>query len=131
VLGKEHPHTATTYDNIAAVYRNQGKYDEALELHQKALYIRENVLGKEHPYTAYTYENIARVYSDQGKYVEALEWCCKGYRILLHRLGDTHPHTMDAENSMRVVYRKAELSKPFEQWLQMEINKEPDHEKKY
>ena len=30
-LGKEHPDTATTYNNIASVYQNQGDYGQALE----------------------------------------------------------------------------------------------------
>jgi tetratricopeptide (TPR) repeat protein len=41
VLGKEHPDTATTYNNIANVYYSQGKYEEALEWYNKALTIRE------------------------------------------------------------------------------------------
>jgi tetratricopeptide (TPR) repeat protein len=46
VLGKEHPHTATTYNNIAEVYDNQGDHPRALEWFHKALAINEKALGK-------------------------------------------------------------------------------------
>ena len=73
ILGKEHPSTATTYNNIAAIYKNQGKYEDALVWYRKDLVISENVFGKDYPNTAVTYNNIAGVYRDQGKYENALE----------------------------------------------------------
>ncbi len=35
VLGKDHPATAATYNNIAGVYDNQGDYVRALEWYEK------------------------------------------------------------------------------------------------
>ena len=61
MLGNEHPSTASTYNNIATVYYNQGDYAKALEWLGKASVIFEKVLGKEHPRTASTYNNIAIV----------------------------------------------------------------------
>ena len=49
VLGKEHPDTATTCNNIAVVYASQGNYSKALEWYRKTLLIEEKLLGKEHP----------------------------------------------------------------------------------
>ena len=66
-LGKEHPDTATTYNNIASVYQDMGQLDLALEFFKKALAIREATLGKEHPDTANSYNNIALVYQDMGR----------------------------------------------------------------
>jgi tetratricopeptide (TPR) repeat protein len=51
VLGKNHPDTATTYNNIAITYYKQGKPQKALAYLEKALKIQEKVLGKEHPAT--------------------------------------------------------------------------------
>ncbi|MDE6784003.1 MAG: tetratricopeptide repeat protein, partial [Ruminococcus sp.] len=59
VLGKEHPNTATTYNNIAVVYQDKGEYDKALEYYEKALKICESVLGKTHPLTVAISQNIA------------------------------------------------------------------------
>ena len=54
VLGKEHPDTAATYNNIAVVYRAQGDYAKALEYYRKANAVFLSVLGEEHPYTQFT-----------------------------------------------------------------------------
>ena len=58
MLGKDHPSTATTYNNIAGVYSDQGEYGKALQWYQKALKISEKVLGKEHPNTIIIVNNI-------------------------------------------------------------------------
>ena len=34
VLGKEHPSTLTSMNNLAMVLRDQGKYEQAEEMHQ-------------------------------------------------------------------------------------------------
>ena len=48
-----------TYNNIAIVYKKQGKYEEALDYYNKALTIKLNKLGEDHPDVASTYNNIA------------------------------------------------------------------------
>ena len=48
VLGKDHVDVAKSYNNMAVVYRAQGKYGEALELYEQSLAIRIKVFGKEH-----------------------------------------------------------------------------------
>jgi len=57
-LGKEHPDTATAYNNIASVYLYQRDYPKALEWYQKSLVIYEKILGKKHPLTINTHNNI-------------------------------------------------------------------------
>ncbi len=68
-MGKEHPATATTYNNIAVVYWNMGKLDLALEYFQKALAIREARLGEDHPDTKKTKEalDILKKQMSQGQ----------------------------------------------------------------
>ena len=61
VLGKDHPSTGTTYNNIAGVYDSQGDYPKALEWYQKALNILEKRLGTEHPNTLIVKSNIERL----------------------------------------------------------------------
>ncbi len=48
-LGPEHPHVATSLNNLARLYRDQGHYAEAEPLYQRSLEIREKALGPEHP----------------------------------------------------------------------------------
>ncbi|MDR0459292.1 MAG: tetratricopeptide repeat protein [Coriobacteriales bacterium] len=83
---------------------NQGDYPKALELHQKALAIKEEVLGDRHPSTAMTYSNIAAVYHAQGDYPKALEWNQKALAIKEEVLGDRHPDTATTYNNIAVVY---------------------------
>ncbi len=73
VLGKEHPDTLGSINNLAEVLSRQGKYDEAEEMHRQALALKETVLGKEHPSTLTSVNNLAEVLSRQGKYDEAEE----------------------------------------------------------
>ena len=51
VLGKEHPDTLGSVNNLAALYHDQGRYGEAEPLYKRALEASERVLGKEHPDT--------------------------------------------------------------------------------
>ncbi|QNU68298.1 tetratricopeptide repeat protein [Ruminiclostridium herbifermentans] len=104
VLGKEHPDTATTYNNIAGVYEAQGEYGKAIEWYQKALYICEKVLGKEHPSTATTYNNIAGVYRAQGEYGKALELYQKALDIRENMLGKEHPYAATTYNNIAGIY---------------------------
>ena len=74
VLGKEHPDTAISYNNIGTVYYIKGDYDNALKYLFKALEIREKKLGPEHPLTRTTYRNIGNVYMKMGNKQEAQKW---------------------------------------------------------
>ena len=60
-------------NNLAEVLDSQGKYEEAEEMHQQALELREKVLGHEHPATLTSMNNLAGCSSSQGKYEEAEE----------------------------------------------------------
>ena len=60
LLGKEHPSTLGSMNNLALVLSKQGKYDEAEEMHRQALALRERMLGKEHPYASFFAEARAK-----------------------------------------------------------------------
>ena len=74
MLGKEHPSTAATYNNMANVYYSQGDYPKSLEFYEKALKIAEKVLGKEHPKTNITFNNLAITYEKSGNPQPFEEW---------------------------------------------------------
>jgi tetratricopeptide (TPR) repeat protein len=71
--GTEHPSTLTSMNNLALVLSDQGKHEQAEEMHRQALGLRETVLGKEHPSTLTSMNNLANVLRDQGKYEQAEE----------------------------------------------------------
>jgi tetratricopeptide (TPR) repeat protein len=58
-LGSEHPKLATWLNNLAGLYSDQGKYEEAELLYERALAIYERKLGPNHPYTVSTRESYA------------------------------------------------------------------------
>ena len=62
VLGPEHPDTAKSLNNLAALYQDMGEYAKAEPLYQEALRIRQKVLGSEHPDTATSLNNLAALY---------------------------------------------------------------------
>lgn len=69
----EHPSTLTSMNNLATVWNDQGKYEQAESMHQQALGLTEAVLGKELPDKLTNMNNLATVLSRQGKYKRAEE----------------------------------------------------------
>ena len=61
MLGKEHPDTAQSLDNLAHCYADQGKYKEAEPLYQRALAICERVMGADHPETKRVRNNYSNL----------------------------------------------------------------------
>ena len=51
LLGADHPDTARSLNNLAGLYRAQGRYAEAAPMLMEAVEIMERVLGAEHPNT--------------------------------------------------------------------------------
>jgi hypothetical protein len=49
MLGEEHLSTLTSINNLAAVLRDQGKYDLAEEMYRQELRLCETILGQDHP----------------------------------------------------------------------------------
>ena len=63
-----HPDLATSFNNIAIIYRDKGDLDNALKFMKKALVIREKILGSDHPYTKgskYSLEMILKEKNNQ------------------------------------------------------------------
>jgi eukaryotic-like serine/threonine-protein kinase len=71
VLGPEHPDTLISMNNLALLYREQGRYGQAEPLFTKVLKVRRRVLGPEHPDTLDTINDLAELYREQGKYAQA------------------------------------------------------------
>jgi tetratricopeptide (TPR) repeat protein len=70
-LKPDDPALAASLNNLAVLYKIQGKSAEAEPLYQRALAINEKALGPEHPDVAVSLYNLAELYRAQGKYKEA------------------------------------------------------------
>ncbi len=65
-------------NNMANIYKRQGKYEEALEVHRKSLEIRTCIyVGDSHPLVADSWNNIGEVLRNTGRYEETLEMHAK------------------------------------------------------
>src|SRR5438445_169482 len=71
-VGPEHPNTATSLNNFAALYRRMGDYAKAEPLYQRVK-IREKTLGSERPDTATSLENLSLLMLDAGRRAEATQ----------------------------------------------------------
>ena len=71
MLGKEHPSTLTSINNLAEVLSSQGNHEEAERIYRQELALYEIVLGKEYPNALISMNNLALVLSRQGNHEEA------------------------------------------------------------
>ena len=58
-------------NNLALLYRDQGRYAEAEPYYKRSLAISEKALGSEHPDVGTSLNNLAALYANQGRYAEA------------------------------------------------------------
>ena len=63
-LGPDHPDTATSLSNLAAVLAAQGDLQGVRTLHQRALTIYEARLGPDHPDTVRSRERLVAVVAE-------------------------------------------------------------------
>ena len=94
ILGKQHPSTLTSMNNLALVLNSQGKYEEAEQMHRQTLALSESELGKKHPSTLTSMNNLARVLDRQGKYEEAEQMHRQTLALRESELGKKHPETL-------------------------------------
>ena len=103
-FGPQDPRLATSLNNLAELYRAQGRYAEAEPLHQRALAIREKALGPEHPAVGVSLSNLAALYSGQGKYADAEPLYKRSLAILEKALGSEHPRVATSLNNLALLY---------------------------
>ena len=120
-LGKEHPDTLISMNNLASVLSIQGNYKEAKQIYQQALALMESELGKEHPSTLGTMNNLASVLNRQGKYQEAEQIHRQALALREKVLGKEHPDTLISMNNLALVLRSQGNFKEAERMHQQEL----------
>ena len=73
ISGENLAYVATSYNNLASLYNSLGKYNQAKELHEKALMIRKKISGEKHADVATSYNNLVSVCYRLGEYNQAKE----------------------------------------------------------
>ena len=82
--------------NLAATYRNQGRWDEAEKLDVQVMKTRKRVLKEEHPDTLTSMANLAATYRSQGRWDEAIELIQVVVNLRTKIIGVNHPDTLGA-----------------------------------
>ncbi|MFL5698426.1 MAG: tetratricopeptide repeat protein [Ktedonobacteraceae bacterium] len=104
-FGIRHPHTASSLENLALLYKALGRYKEVEPLLVQALAINKQRLGAKHPGTAFSLNNLAGFYSSQGRYKEAEALYQQALSIRERELGTEHPDTATSLNNLALLYK--------------------------
>ena len=81
-------------------YDMLGKFQDALEVSEKALNTRLNVLGENHPDVAESYNNVGVEYGNLGDHQKAMEYLEKALNIRLSIFGENHPDVAESYNNV-------------------------------
>ncbi|KAG9390171.1 hypothetical protein J8273_8211 [Carpediemonas membranifera] len=92
----DHPLLATTLVNMGQICRDQLKYSEAIEHHQRALSIREAALGPDHEDVAESCYCLACVYLSVNKVSLATKMCRRALDSRSARLPAADPRVREA-----------------------------------
>ncbi|HZS06465.1 MAG TPA: CHAT domain-containing tetratricopeptide repeat protein [Blastocatellia bacterium] len=104
VLGPQHPHVATSLNNLALLYKSKGEYARAEPLYLRALSIREKTLGAQHPEVAISLNNLAALYDTAGYYAKAEPLYWRALAITEKTLGPGHPNVATLLNNLAWLY---------------------------
>ena len=96
VVGSDQVEAAACLNNLAQLLARRKKYDEAKELHLRALSLKERLLGPHHPQVAQTLNNLSALCRAQGDFTQARRYCERGLEIREKSLGPDHPDVAES-----------------------------------
>ncbi len=105
-FGPDDVRLATSFDNLATIYRAQGKFGKAEPLAKRALAIVEKALGPEHPHVSTSLNNLAELYRAQGRYEAAKPLYKRALAIREKALGPDHPRVATSLENYAALLRK-------------------------
>ena len=111
-LGRDHPDVARSLNNLAGLYRDQGRYADAEPLYQRSLAIREKALGRDHPDVAQSLNNLAALYRNQGRYADAEPLYQRSLAIREKALGRDHPDVASVAEQSGWAVSRAKAATP-------------------
>ena len=91
-------------NRVASFLREDGKYAQSEELHEKDLRICKGLLGERHPDTLTAMANLASTYRNQGRWDEAVALEEKVLEVSKEVLGERHPSTLTAMANLASTY---------------------------
>ena len=103
--GKNHPNIAASCNNLAELYRSQGRYSEAEPLYLESVAIIRQSLPPNHADLARGFNNLAVLYESQGRYSEAEPLYLEAVAIDRQALSPNHPRLATHLNNLANLYR--------------------------
>jgi tetratricopeptide (TPR) repeat protein len=94
----------TTLNNLAELYRAQGKYADAEPLYKRALAMREQASGPHHPHVAQSLRGLAALYKSLGKYDQAEPLFKRALEIWEKALAPYHQEVATTLNALGELY---------------------------
>ncbi|MFO5441501.1 MAG: tetratricopeptide repeat protein [Dolichospermum sp.] len=95
---------ATSLNNLALLYHNQGKYSEAEPLYLDALEMKRRLFTGDHPDVATSLNNLASLYHKQGKYSEAEPLYLDALEMTKRLFTGDHPNVATSLNNLANLY---------------------------
>ena len=83
----------------------QGKYQEAIPIAERAVEVAKRARGPEHPETADALNNLGLLFKKIGDYAKAEPLYQEALRIRQKVLGSEHPDTASSLNNLAVLYQ--------------------------
>lgn len=100
-------------EHLAQVYWEDGLPEEAIELLQKGLKLRQSDLGQEHPLNAYSMEKLAGCYLKKGEFWNAVLHLSCAVKILSNYFGEDDMRTQSIRNVLADTIQKQSTSREF------------------
>lgn len=117
LLGKEHPGTLGSMNNLAVFYTQLGRLEESEYLLVHTLEIKRKTTGEEDSEVLTSMSNLAALYAKQGRLKEAEELEAKTLEIKKNTLGEEHPDTLTSMNNLAAFYQEQNRGKEAENLL--------------
>src|ERR1700687_1112721 len=83
----------------------QGKYQEAIPIAERAVEVSKRVRGPEHPETVDALNNLGLLFQKIGDYAKAEPLYQEALRIRQKVLGSEHPYPAESLNNLAVLYQ--------------------------
>lgn len=109
VLGQEHPSTLSSMANLAATYRNQGRWTEPETMEVQVIETSRRMLGEEHPDTLTGTNNLAFTMKEQGREENAVKLMTECFQLRERILGSRHPDTLSSVAQSLALWKERKL----------------------
>jgi len=99
------PRVAALLGNLGLVHIEQGKFEEALALHQQSRAMREALYGETHPLVAASWLNLGLLHYREHRLEDAEAAFSKSLDAYVASVGPTHPDTARVAHNLGLVLR--------------------------